>query len=407
MIDVNSTSPYLSSIEQSIAEIQQGKKIDYNLEMIRKMINVEFKANCVSVNLIENDTKGFFFGMYMIPTEKKLLEITDKVIKDGDKVKFESCKDFIIEIDSKLVYDMGATPREITAALIHEIGHKVFSTEEQVRLYGIFTAEILKFGAIGMAIYSKFAPFKTLMLTIGLFAFTGFLKELSNVKGEIDADSLAVKYGYGRDLYSLLNKFTGDDLKALKLMNSEKDNDMRVLTRWTIKNILNFSLRKSKIKNELSKQITNEKSIYAKSIIKTQIKFVENTRAMFSPPDDKAITESVRSFIEIKKKGYSNLEIDELEIEIERIEDPEDKIYLTKRIHRNIQTAYLAMKELEDREMKLNPAFVSGKFKLRETDEIKSYISAMNSLLEKIRNVKIKKRERLAINIEYPAGYRG
>ena len=54
------------------------------------------------------------------------------------------CSEFVIEFDSKLVFDLGASPKEITAALLHEIGHKVFYTQTQIRAKATLALEVIK-----------------------------------------------------------------------------------------------------------------------------------------------------------------------------------------------------------------------------------------------------------------------
>ena len=410
MADINSNSPYLTTIENAIRDIQNKKNISSNLELIKKMVNKEFNTNCVRLILTNNNTTNYFFGMHVFPTQQKLIEISDKIIRTDEKVKFESCKEFIIEFDSKLIYEIGATPKEITAALIHEIGHKAFSTKEQVRSYLIFTSEAGRLGYTGYMLFSRVSPLKFLLISAIMFTFSGFLKNLVELKGEMDADSLAVKYGYGKDLYSLFNKLTSDDLGRMVLISNnrgKKSDEERLLFNWSIKNILDFQLRKNKIKRDIEEQMKNENSEAVKEVLKAQLDFINRSKASFNISTTKSedvLNESILSFIDKKRKGYSGLELDELEVEIQRIEDYEDKIYLINRIHKDLNIADGAIKKIKEKNDKLNIS--SNKDDEIVFGEIEEYKRKLNEMLSRIKSTKIEKRE-FGITMAYPLGYKG
>lgn len=86
---------------------------------IKTELNKFFKdSNCYEVIFTKNTDK-MFFGMTTFCTISK--EDTDKILNDETPVRIER---YAIEIDSRLL-DIGLTNRELTAVLLHEVGHVV------------------------------------------------------------------------------------------------------------------------------------------------------------------------------------------------------------------------------------------------------------------------------------------
>jgi hypothetical protein len=104
--------------------------------------------------------------------------------------------------------------------------------------------------------------------------------------------------------------------------------------------------------------------------------------------EEQMISESVKSFKEIKKKGYSDLEYSELLIEIQLLQYNEDKMYLITRIHKNINTA-LKVKAKTHSET--------------EKTQIDAFITQMRELLDLVQNKKCKTTaEDFTIMVNYP-----
>lgn len=405
MADLRTGSKYLHGIEEAVEKIQLKKDIQVNLEIIRKYINAEFKATCERVILTKNDTQSYFFGAHVFPSKKELYKIADKVIRIDEKVQFENCTEFILELDSKLVYDIGATPREIVAVILHEIGHKVYSKQAQIRTKLAFINTIGKYGSIGAGILKIASPLKFLLFTAIVVSFSNSVDTYLKLKDETDADSFAVKYGYGSELYSLLTKLTGDNAKAYIFSAKGKDDSEKAIMRWSFKNIMDFSLRRAIIIRELEAQYREEPSEYGKEVIKEQLDRIKSTRGGVSISfassggtktgeklTEAMLEESLKSFAEVHSKGMSWLEVDEINVEVERIETYEDKMYLISRIYRNISLAEKALQK----EQKKSSAQGSA----REKD-LKEYLAEMNKLLEGIRSRKIKDMD-YGVFVRYP-----
>lgn len=109
------------------------------------------------------------------------------------------------DIDKAVIY-IGSfalekfTTKEIVAILLHEIGHfMVYSPIEKVKKLVSVTIPLLSLSFI--------------VLLINVFASTG--KSSTSYRSEYDADSYAVKYGYGDELINALKKIENTKIKNL------------------------------------------------------------------------------------------------------------------------------------------------------------------------------------------------
>ena len=108
-----------SDIEYACANIidSDGRK---GLLELKKSLNRFFKdSNCKEIIFTRSDK--LFFGMCVYPHVDK--ELVTAILQDDKPVRFNQ---YTIEIDSKVLHpSLMITPREMTAMLMHEIGHIV------------------------------------------------------------------------------------------------------------------------------------------------------------------------------------------------------------------------------------------------------------------------------------------
>lgn len=242
-------SVYLEKIEDAISNIQNNNNVSHHLNLIRNMLNLEFKCNCVELNLVENKTVGYFFGAHVFPTEKELYKISSNVIRIGENIKFEKCSEFIIELDSKLIYDMDTTPGEILAVLLHEIGHKVFQTDAQVRTKALFSLRVAKFLPTAGLVLKVFTPIKFMLYTLILVGFESSFATYNTIKTEVEADQFVIANGYAVELNSILMKISGENAMnlGLSVRSSSCSTQEKLIMNWTLQNALQFSIRRASI----------------------------------------------------------------------------------------------------------------------------------------------------------------
>ena len=121
-------------VEECFRNIQHEKEVSKNLKLIENAIRREYGVN-LKISIIDNNKT--FFGMCVYPSVEeinaltKLLLETNVRMADVEKlhIEFMTKGEHIVEIDSLLLYDhnLNASAGEITAILLHEIGHIITS----------------------------------------------------------------------------------------------------------------------------------------------------------------------------------------------------------------------------------------------------------------------------------------
>ena len=415
----NAISPqsiHFETIENALAQIQKRHDEHLNLMKIQKALNAEFKTNCLKVFITDNKVKSYFFGAHIIPTEEECYKISEKIVKVKENVKFDVCSEFVIELDSKLIYDIGATPEEILAVILHEIGHKVFSSEHKVNMKAKFIEVIMSNGLLAsVAFISQLSMYRFIIFTLIINYFNSSFCNAITMKEEISADSFAVKCGYAVPLHNVMSRII-DHSKAFGnfgfARNTKKEDD--AVANWCFKSIFEFSLRKEKIRKDLESMLKSEQNPEVRKIINSQLRSLEGVKKrskglgsvnlnMFS--DQEVTTESFSSFAEMNAKGISYLELDELEVEIDRIRDHEDKLYVVSRIHKNLADngKFIKEKQKELTKRKLSDAQIKDNIEMKD---LLAYRAKLMDLLQRCRSVKPREKHHHFI-VGYPIGYEG
>ena len=108
------------------------------------------------------------------------------------------------------------------------------------------------------------------------------------------------------------------------------------------------------------------------------------------PQTEIYLGESLVSFIEMHRKGMSLREIDEIELEIERMEDMDDKSYIVSRINDGITICTKFIKRIKDNDTR----FMSKKgITTDDLKEYESFLKTLKSLSEKIKKKRPKGKE--------------
>jgi len=183
--------PGLSNIDALFYKLKNTHDYSKNIEKIEKEFQKIFGCQFV-IDIARSSLWVDNCGI--IPTFKK----TGEIIKKEDLVKLGSVKKVNIILGEKIISI--ATPRELTALFLHEIGHLV-------NHIGMFVSVVQK-----SMLLTKFILF-VVNLFIGaiylipiMIIVTRTLFWTSHV-GEYNADKFVVEYGYGDEFISLFHKF--------------------------------------------------------------------------------------------------------------------------------------------------------------------------------------------------------
>lgn len=406
-------------VEECIRNIQQEKEIGKNVRLIESAIKREFDIP-VKISIIDNDKK--FFGMCVYPSAEEIQKLTEVLIADPSKKKFSevekihrefmSKSEKVIEIDSILLYDhnINATAGEITAILLHEIGHVVGSNSMVNRMARAKEYMMMKFDNRTRKLIPviSFIPKLFNIVTLQIFSHQFNLQLMK----EKEADELAYKEGYGEELYNVLGKLIANGKGSqVKKSNKELDKDVEVTIDWLIVNIKELEYRKDRLKKSL-------RILKLSSPSKFLGDFISGIKdKIFKHDDDKMIEKAVvvneafiLSCLRNKKmkapvgavdssgrvRRLVARDLDIYRAELERVNTVDDKIFLLERLYDLMDVADYAKYMLEE-----NPKKV-----MQSEETIDAFIAAVQEIIDMTNARKISK-TKYGLFIKYPADYEG
>lgn len=245
-----------------------GKSITNDkLVKLKNALNKTFKdTNCKDI-IFTNNTDKMFFGMCVMPIIKPD-ELDDILIDDKPFI----IKNYCLEIDSKL-FDpvLKLTNAELTAIILHEIGHLVNSGApiEKVRN----ELDTFLMNSNDNISLSKVEQYRDIIL----FGIKDAVRKVTSIfenknKEEILADEFVLSCGYGEELISGLNKIKSQAFN----INSDVNNKFVVLT-WALRLYKNVGDRRVAAIHTLKKA----EGITGSTLVKRDIKNMKNNLDKF------------------------------------------------------------------------------------------------------------------------------
>lgn len=220
-------------LESVVMKVKINPNSKDNLAALQKELNECYPdCKCQGV-LYTNNTDKMFFGMCVLPIishdEFRDIVSTNKPVR---------IKNYYIEIDSKL-FDPGAglTTREITAIILHEVGHLVNdpSPVEKTR-----HAMDIQYAVTGTTMKFDENDDINTVLIVGI---TDTLRKVTSLfyrnDEEIMADSYVVKCGYGLELVSALKKISKNGWNLNQTVNNKF-----VVLAWCLRLYHDFNIRR-------------------------------------------------------------------------------------------------------------------------------------------------------------------
>jgi hypothetical protein len=360
--------------------------------------------------------------MCVYPSAEEIQKLTEVLIADPSKKKFSevekihrefmSKSEKVIEIDSILLYDhnINATAGEITAILLHEIGHVVGSNSMVNRMARAKEYMMMKFDNRTRKLIPviSFIPKLFNIVTLQIFSHQFNLQLMK----EKEADELAYKEGYGEELYNVLGKLIANGKGSqVKKSNKELDKDIEVTIDWLIVNIKELEYRKDRLKKSL-------RILKLSSPSKFLGDFISGIKdKIFKHDDEKMIEKAVvvneafiLSCLRNKKmkapvgavdssgrvRRLVARDLDIYRAELERVNTVDDKIFLLERLYDLMDVADYAKYMLEE-----NPKKV-----MQSEETIDAFIAAVQEIIDMTNARKISK-TKYGLFIKYPADYEG
>jgi len=317
-------------------------------QSLQDCFDCEFEITVVKDSLPNSD----LFVMSVYPE----LSVIDKIIsavmsnKDTDAIKklWETNKKWTIEIDSKLLKDeiIQCSEKELTAMLLHEVGHIVCSSSLPNRISLILRYEIMKTN-IRNRMMLKDKIFRTIMsLPILDACVSDGKRDGSSIKEEIKADAFAKKMGYQKELLSVLTKLANNT----KYPKNDTINDkMTKISDFSLQTLDDFQQRREKLaKRSLLTMRENCQSEYINTVLDNFIETVfedsEDSLSIFDGKKIQYMQERADKDIEDgyyteffifgkELKRIDPAEIDYIDVKVQSIQNNNDKMMIVSYIH--------------------------------------------------------------------------
>lgn len=415
---MNNKKESLLFIESCFRNIQHEKEISKNLKLIQNTVKREYG---ISLDITILDNKKSFFGMCIYPSTGEIEMLTKAMMSaPNSKVKYNDLEKLhrefmmkatmVVEIDSMLLYDsnLNASAGEVTAILLHEIGHIVASNSVINRMRRAKEYMMTKFDSNVRRLIGQMPMIDNLFGLVSLQIFSNQLN--IQLLKEKQADELALKEGYGEDLFSILGKLIangkGDHIKR---SNKEIDKDIEVTIDWLVVNIKELQYRKNRLKQSLKLLKLTTPSKY----LSNAISHIHDR--LFKHDEDRVVATLVNeAFIlsNIRNKKFKapsgamdssgrvkrlvSRDLDIYRAELERVNTVDDKIFLLERLHDLLDIAEYAKYMLETEPRRV----------MQSEQTIDQYIASLNDLIRATSSKNISK-EKYGLYIKYPADYEG
>lgn len=406
---------------KKLKEIYKGKDYsdapDILLEIASslKKIYPNFQFDIALIDLNPN-SKPYIMSVY--PSRSTTDMIIESIINNKeDKVVSElwkKNKHWIIEIDSIVLKDtpeLSFNEAELTALLIHEIGHVSLSNEIISRLKMILQYEVAKSNVIDKMTLRHKVFRKILSIPVLDACVHDKSNSVTNIKEEIKADKFARGNGYEKELYSALGK-TYKFLKNNK--NPDFNKSVGDSAAFSIQTLNDIRERRNKIaKSSLLNLIESCESPYAKNIIQDiyddyfieheGLKPLERVLLMQERMDSFVEGELVNEFFSFGKSKLARIDpadFDYIIVRSQNIKKESDKMLLLGYIHSKLDI-------IEYYQSILNNPKLSRKYNIPHTyEELEKYKKALNDRRQFILSYKIPEKQSKFL-VAWPEGYEG
>ena len=357
--------------------------------------------------------------MSIYPSQATVDALVDAIVQN--KPDKEICDiwrksaSWIIEIDDRILGDKcGLTPRELTALILHEVGHGVENSDTPMRMCKVIklqlaTADKLSKEITKDSIFSK-------ILTLPILNAGAFNRNRESMKKEMNADRYAINNGYGRDLNSAIDKILG----YVGGSKATPDEDMATLMNFSVDTVNNMQKRQDAIVrrnffamlkstpsrvtrnalNSISKRFIGESAEDMTEQSEAHYNFIHNRL-----DDITERTEDLDTYLEFnfpgkvhRMKKLDPMEIDYIGLEVNNIKTNDDKIMVISYIYSKLDVIdyYIALIDSN------NPKYVvphTRESLVRMRNTLNNYrLAAINKKLPEVK---------YGINYPYPTGYEG
>lgn len=366
-------------------------------------------------------SKTPLFIMSVLPEVSTVDKIVTAISNDsidelGVKELWEKNKSWIIEIDSRIldknIIDIDA--KELTAILLHEIGHIVYSNSIPSRINTILRYELAK-SSVGTKRLLKYKIFTKLLSLPILNACIADRKiDDNNIRQEVKADEFVKKMGYRDELVNVLKKIShagrtnrnagSIDKNMVKMLDFSKETIDQLTNRYHLLVKENFERLADECLSPTIKSVIIE---FTDSLFKgdentsvTMEKKIDNMyRFIDKAIDDEYMTE----FFIFKNKTLKKIdsyELDYIEMKIGSMKTESDRLMISSYIHSKIDLVNYYITILND-PIKRKKYIIPHSIEQLEAMKRRLIMLSRKAVSEKL------KQRNNNILVAWPTGYEG
>ena len=404
------------SIDQAFSVLKEDNHNNAAVEIIEKSLADCFKGK-FTINIIDPPSGSPYFIMSVYPEMDTIMKIISEVSSNNMKKEevirklWEQNKKWIIEIDVRILKsdsnndNCNFSPRELTALLMHEIGHVIYSNSLPYRITTVLQFEIAQ-SKMENKILLKDKFFQKILSIPILNACVADGKSKDSIKVELKADKFAKKMGYSKELYSVLHKL----IKSSSYPKGNSNEDMKKLARFSIDTIDQLRTRQDQLMKKNLLSLKKEcASPYMENAIDEfyNIFFLEDEDSfirsgtkitIMEERADKLITEGL--IFNKKLDRIDPATLDYIDIKIQEIKNDADKMMVVSYIHSKLDIVeyYLAILHNPKLSRRYNIPHSIEQLEMIKKRLLRSRVNAMN--------FKIPERTR-GLLIAWPENYEG
>ena len=404
------------SIDNAFLVLQEDKASETGKKIIKDSLNEIFDVD-FDIEIIPVNDNSPLFVMSVFPEKSVVSKIISSVTTNSGNIEtikklWQQNKKWTLEIDERILNKnfINCSNRELTALVLHEIGHVVCTNSIPSRISTIIQYEIAKSKLENKILAADKLFSKILALPILNACVSDSRKSDKPLSVEIKADNFAKKMGYQQELLSVLKKITTNQ-KYPKGGTINKN--MEEMTKFSINTLNQLKARED---NLLKKNLVSLKKECVSPYIESYIDDFYNT--IFETGDKSISSIEHLTFMENRadsivenyytefffgKKKLSKIdpaELDYIDIKTNEIKNENDKMMLISYIHSKLDIIDFYLEILKDPKL-------AKKYNVpNSADQLERMRTRLLTSRENILKYKIPERNK-GIIIAWPENYEG
>ena len=360
-----------SGLQDSMNKLKTNQS-QTTLNNIKKELNKFFRDSECREIIFTKNTDKLFFGMctYAIISNHTTMEI----LTNDEPVRI---KEYSIEIDSKIL-EVGFTTRELTAIILHEVGHLVNDTSTSDEIRKAIDEYVADIGSeLKLADINGIVPLFSFAIQDCYRKATSIFSKRNE---EVIADQFVFLCGYGDDLESAFKKI----VRQNKNINSEV-NKFMVLD-WTLRIYKDIGIHRTGAIKTLNRMNHLTGSKMQKNIIDKAVKGLQRINpnyvrecyisyeSIIVSENGIVVTESggkPKGLVEkIQKRGLKGIDEDlyEYSLRIKNVETEEEAMLILRQMNARMSVLddYINYSDISEKERIKWETVYEKYYKLRE-----------------------------------------